>query len=285
MNSSSILRSIFGATAYAELTSLGAVWNWLSPRSRGATVTQRIAAVKQPTGGYLRVRDMIATRWQDAEALPSDLENTSSVIVGLGVDYLSRFLMGAPAYEAFAISLLGARVVGSSAAAQRMLDRVTGLDDQSILAACRLAGYDSAYRAGRQAFRPVGQINPNTATRGHIREMVNRTLGFFSDNGPVTLSGFGLDGGYTAAVGVGDGDYVTTDTLWDCKVSKNPPTSKNTLQLLMYWQMGLRSIHPQFRSITRLGIWNPRLGMAWIAETSTIPEDVVSAVCEYVIGY
>ena len=39
----------------------------------------------------------------------------------------------------------------------------------------------------------------------------------------------GSYGGYTYDVDRGDGDYLTEDTLWDYKVSKNKLTSKTTL--------------------------------------------------------
>ena len=50
---------------------------------------------------------------------------------------------------------------------------------------------------------------------------------------------FTFEGGYTNIVSSGDGDYLTEDTLWDFKVSKEEPKSKYTLQLLMYYIMGV----------------------------------------------
>ena len=70
--------------------------------------------------------------------------------------------------------------------------------------------------------------------------------------------GFTFEGGYTDIVSSGDGDYLTEDTLWDFKVSKEEPKSKYTLQLLMYYIMGCHSIHPEFQKIEKLGIFNPR---------------------------
>ena len=61
-----------------------------------------------------------------------------------------------------------------------------------------------------------------------------------------------FEGGYTNTVSAGDGDFTTADTLWDFKVSKMPVKKENTLQLLMYWRMGLHSIHPEFLKIKYL---------------------------------
>lgn len=40
--------------------------------------------------------------------------------------------------------------------------RVKGLDHNSLVAACRLTGYDVVYRNNRDGFSPIEQINPDT---------------------------------------------------------------------------------------------------------------------------
>ena len=49
--------------------------------------------------------------------------------------------------------------------------------------------------------------------------------------------------GYTETVDSGDGDCLTSDTIWDVKVTKSTPNSKNTLQILMYYIMGKHLKH------------------------------------------
>lgn len=43
-----------------------------------------------------------------------------------------------------------------------------------------------------------------------------------------------------------------------------------TLQVLTYWRMGLHSRYPVYRSIRRLGLWNPRLDTAWLLDVDRI---------------
>ena len=83
----------------------------------------------------------------------------------------------------------------------------------------------------------------------------------------------------------GDGDFITHDTLWDFKVSKNPPTSKHTLQILIYWRMGLHSVHPEYKAIKYLGIYNPRLNMVYRVDVDSITEETIRSVDKDVIGY
>ena len=74
-------------------------------------------------------------------------------------------------------------------------------------------------------------------------------------------------------------------SLWDFKVSKRDPNSKQTLQLLMYYLMGKHSVHKEFDSIEKLAIFNPRKNKIYCAEVSDIPDEVIKEVSEKVIGY
>lgn len=251
------------------------------------SVTQRISAIKQPRGGYINPRSLSVKTLEDLGSLhDSKGENISPILVGIAVDYMTRFACGTPAKEAFCISFLGAALVGETTNAESLADKICGLDDASIIAACKLAGYDSAFRAGLQAYRPVSGISPNSATVENIREMVKRGYRFFEEYGPVTHDGITFEGGYTFMVSTGDGDFTTADTLWDFKVSVKPPTSKHTLQVCMYWLLGLHSIHADiYRAIDKLGFFNPRLGTVYTISVSDIPDEVLHEIEMDVICY
>lgn len=99
------------------------------------------------------------------------------------------------------------------------------------------------------------------------------------------MKSFTFHGGYTNLVSKGDGDFMTGDTLWDFKVSIKPPTSKHTLQILMYYIMGQHSVQKEFQNITRLGVYNPRLNKVYTLDVSAIPIDTIRDVSIDVIGY
>ena len=124
-------------------------------------------------------------------------------------------------------------------------------------------------------YQPVESIEPDTNTIANIRVMINRSLKFIEKYGPVVMDGFTFEGGYTDLVSSGDGDFLTTDTLWDLKVSKNKPTKDHTLQLLMYYLMGKKSIHKEFDSITNLGIFNPRLNCVYLLDINNIDSSII----------
>ena len=247
------------------------------------SVTQRVKQVTQPRGGYLKPSEFEKIEFTDKEVLKE--ENISSSLVGLVVDYLTRFMLDAPLEEAFKISLLGARIIGEEKKAHQLLDFIKGLDDASIGYACKLVGYDVCYRSGPIGYKDVDDINADANTIHNIKIMVQRSILFFKSYGPIIRDGFTFDGGYTDIITNGDGDFLTFDTLWDFKVSRNSPTSDHTLQLLIYYIMGTHSIHKEFQSISKLGIFNPRLNCAYLKNISAISQEVIDEVSRKVIGY
>ena len=231
------------------------------------SVTQRISKIKQPRGGYIKPKELDGGGIDDLH--PE--ENVSPGLVGIAVDYLTRFMSGTSVEEAFKISQMGAHVVRQLGLFEQLLSNVSGLDDDSIVAAVKLSGFDSAYRAGD--------------TIENIRTMVERSLRFFEQYGPKVLDGLTFEGGYTGYVATGDGDFLTNDTLWDFKVSKQKLQNKYTLQLLMYWRMGLHSVHPEYKHVKYLGVYNPRMNVVYRLDVSKISADVISTVESEVIGY
>ena len=248
------------------------------------SVTQRIKQIKQLRGGYLSVKAFTVTTLDDGQVLNPE-ESIAASLVGTAVDYLSRFMDGTAVEETFEISLLGARAMRMEAKAFGLLDDVKGPDDLSITRACQLAGFDSAFRAGPLAYRPVEKIVPNQATIANIRIMVERSLSFFKAFGSVTTDGFTMEGAYTATITTGDGDFLTKDTLWDFKVTTSKPNKDHTLQLLIYYLMGRRSIHLEFQTIENLGIFNPRQNTIYQLPISEISDQVIKEVEADVIGY
>lgn len=251
----------------------------------GCSVTQRTKKVKQPRGGYIKPKDFKPEVLGDgADALNSE-ENVHASLMGLAVDYMTRFMSGAPVDDAFKISLMGASLVEEDEKAAILLSGIKGLDNVSIMNAVKLSGFDVCFRAGIMGYRPVDDINPDEPTIANVRTMVERALHFLEVYGPKVLDGFTFQGGYTRVVSSGDGDFTTADTLWDFKVSKAPIKKEHTLQLLMYWRMGLHSVHPEFKSVKYLGTYNPRMNTASRIAVADIPDDVIKQVENEVIGY
>lgn len=248
------------------------------------SVTHRIKNTEQPHGGYVPPRKFSKIQLNDGIEL-CESENIHASLVGMAVDYLTRFMTGTPKEKAFDISMAGAERINETKLARSLLSNITGLDNLSIYNACRLVGFDVCFRAGPSEYRPVTEINPNADTIFNVAVMVQRCLDFWEKYGPIVSDGFTFEGAYTKTISSGDGDYLTQDTLWDFKVSKSPINTKQTLQLLVYYLMGRRSIHPEFQTIQQLGIYNPRLNLVRLYDIKNISKETIRDVESYVIGY
>ena len=290
-----------------------------------ASVTGRINEVKQPRGGYVNLGDFEKIVFDDGKELSTD-ENIHASLIGIAVDYLTRLLTGEAPLDAFNISLSGAERAeeygyeNANKQAKLLLKKIKGLDDASIINACKLVTFDLWKRKPRMAriSKKFDRINPNKQTINNIRIMVKRNISFLKKYGPIVKSGFtfepkkfcdidsadekknakaqkayadmiilrkGTFGGYTPTVSSGDGDLVTSDTMWEIKTSRRKPTSKHILQLLMYWIMGKHSKQDIFKPISKLGFYNPRLNMAWIIKASSIDRGIIKIIEKEIIRY
>ena len=272
-----------------------------------ASVTARISQITQPRGGYIKPSEFKELLFNDGNMLGE--ENIHASVVGMAVDYLTRYMTSKNngmndeenVRTAFAISIegydrrvgfLGKKVVSQDQKdkvdLEYLLKQIAGLDDSSIIAACKLSTYDVWFRNPRDATlaKTAAETNPDNQTVKNIRIMVERSLEFWKKYGPIVEDGFTFEyDGYTKVVDSGDGDYLTKDTMWDFKVSKSKPNNKHTLQLLMYWIMGQHSGKAEFKSIKKLGIFNPRLNAIYIYDVNNLSKDIIREVEKEVICY
>ena len=249
------------------------------------TVSQRAKFVNQPRGGYIKRTEFNEISLGAGEEELDENSNIHPILIGLSVDYLMRFMLTKKLKEAFFVSLFGANEIKKEKLAESLLKEITGLDDKSITNAIKLTGFDVVVRYGKQGYVPINRIKPNEASIKNVRIMVNRTINFSNIYGPITSFGFDFTNAYTRTVIAGDGDFLTDDTLWDLKVSKNYFNKNHSLQILMYWRMGLRSNYKIFKKIKYLGIYNPRKNMVYRYNLKNLSDDIINIVDKEVIGY
>ena len=240
--------------------------------------------IKQPRGGYLNPRDFQVIQLESKADL-AELESINAGLVGSVVDYMTRFMLGTRAEEAFLVSMMGAGKIGQESQCAKLISKIKGLDDESLNAAAMVVGYDVCFRVGPTGYQPVETIVLDRSTRYNIKAMIERSLDFFKQYGPIVVDGFTFEGGYTKMVSSGDGDFLTADTLWDFKVLTKDPTNKHTLQLLMYYIMEQHSKHAFFKPIKKLGIFNPRLNKVYLYEIAKVLATVISEIEKDVICY
>lgn len=256
------------------------------------SVSQISKREKQPWGGYLRPSQFKQIVLKDDNVLAAN-ENIHGNLVGMAVDYLTRYMLGEDIFDVFDISLRGAvraeedGYKNAEEIAISLLDGIEELDDKSIINACKLVTFDVW---GRNMFaakntKKADEIDPDQDTVNNIRIMVNRCLTFW-DKDSIVKTGFTFEpNGYSSWCCTGDGDYLTSDAIWDLKVLRSKIDKKHTLQLLMYWIMGQHSGKEEFKSVKYIGFFNPRSNTVYIMPVSSIPKEVIHVVEEKVIRY
>lgn len=255
------------------------------------SVTQRVRCFLQPEGGYVPRQMFRETQYED-NCEVKEIEPAFVAIQGLAVDYLTRFILSNDKQSAFQISILGAKKVdevyennNEHNHIMALLEIVTGLDDASIYSACKIVGYDVAYRWKVEAFQDVEKILPSYEVIHNIRVMVKRGVAFLAKIGPVVCDQFTFEGGYTLLVDSGDGDFLTKETLIDFKTSVLKFSSQWSLQLLMYYLLGIHSIHEEFQTIRALCIFNPYVNKSYVCELDEISDEIKYKVSHEVLGY
>lgn len=197
-------------------------------------------------------------------------ENVSPNLISSAVDCMTHFMSGSPAMLAFGNKPFVARHIGGKSLEFKAVDLIktgiTGLDDQSIINAVKLSGFDPRFLVDTESYQPIEEINPDEATIQNVRTMVERSLHVFEIYGPKFLDRFDITGGYTDTAKYGVIDFMTPDTIWDFEVSKTRPTQGDWLRLLMNWRKALRlPCAWLFQDVNYLGIYNPRLDeVYWI---------------------
>lgn len=249
------------------------------------SVSAMAAQAKQPNGGYLPVSLFRTIEYDDGNTTPS-ISAEYAGAAGTVVDYMTRFAMTGDKQAAFSISLAGAAKVAHGADAIRLLDKVTGLNEQSLCAAFELVKYDVALRQGAAAFVPTEAKAPPKEALLATAIMIQRTIAFFHAYEMPVLNGFTMDGGYSRLVSSGDGDYVTETTLLDMKCTSGNLNSRWALQLLMYYIMGYQSYNSSyFRKLKRIGFFNPMKNTLYYYDIKEIPNEILYKVSRDVIGY
>lgn len=269
------------------------------------TVSQCAKILKQPRGGYLKRIDFTVKNF-GREYISNDNENISPITAGLVVDYLVRYKIIKDKNLAFDIPLLGVRNLDLTLQSplgailknqfgsdfdpielsnELFNDLDLSFNDDSIIVACKLTAFDVAYRRSALDFTGIDDINPDEKTINQIRELVNRSLKIFDKYGGIIDSGFSFKGAYTKQIINGDADYLSPNILWDMKNIKGYIDKSHTMQLLIYWRLGMKSNPEKFSNINFLGIINPRKDEVYLYDLSNIDEQLIEFVDKEIIGY
>ena len=159
--------------------------------------------------------------------------------------------------------------------------RVSGFDHAAADCACKLA-YCLLKPNGR--FTNPSRIRADDRTCSNILLMTERMSYFLDAMGPARRICFHFGGGYGRAVDSGYGMFLTDGCLWDITTSADPLPEDARIRLLLRYALSVGCTDPALRSVSNIGIVNPRLHCAYMTSVRRIPEETLRYVAEGVAG-
>lgn len=252
----------------------------------GYTVSSRARSYVQPKSGFIPPVLFVSKKYNDGKRL-NYKENIEARYLGEAVDYLTRYRITGDAEEAFDISIRGVNIMyqetGNKTLRDYARDCFSRIKKDDVAAAIQLSAFDDAYRAGKF---DIPQLEPDKDTVENVDIMTNRGVEFLQNSSNQIYPGLDFRGAYTDIIVNGDCDYVTDNSIIDFKVIRGEISEKYTLQILMYYLMGLHSKHKEiFEKLEWLAFFNPRKNLVYYHRISNIPESVLDEVARKVIGY
>ena len=224
-------------------------------------------------------------QYDDGIVLHSTI-NVPGRIIGLVVDYLFRYISTGDARKAFAISLWGSDIAEERESAEFLLSQIKGVDERSVVSAINLVTYDFWFRDGVPFRFDNDPLSIDKSAIEYIEILLQRCIHFLEKHGPVTKAGLFFHGAFTPIIQSGDGDFMTESTIWDMKVSDKRATNKQSLQVLIYYLLGLHSDDKeQYRTIKNIGIFNPLLNRTYLFALDQLSDKTIDEICSVIIGY
>ena len=274
-----------------------------------SSVTARIKEVNQPFGGYLQNKLFMSKQFNGNKEVKPLSSKYYSMVQGTMVDNLVRVACGFNKLEVFKLSIGGAMLVDKAMMGfipnyngvravnsdHKLINGITGLDDDSLHCAFRLVELEGCHRNLDNVLKidvysllELCDYSEFNVMADNVRVMVDRTVKFIGSFGNAPkFSGLTFEGGYTSTVNSGDCDYVIGDTLVDlkCSISKYM-RSDWSLQLVMYYIMGLHSKKSEiFGNVKKLCIFNAVHNKSYTLDINKIDDKTMYIVSKFVLGY
>lgn len=195
-------------------------------------------------------------------------------LIGLVVDYLTRYYLKDNKEEAFKISLMGARRKGFLNEAEKLLSCIGELNPNSIKNAYKLVQYDVYVRTNNNS--PYNDKDINEEYIPYVISMVNNANKYFDKYKDCIFKHVGKseDNGMVK----GDCDIIIGEKIYDIKTGKEIKKD-DIVQLLVYYYL--------FKDINELNtivIYSPRYDISYELEINSKIEKKLEYL-EEMVGY
>lgn len=253
-------------------------------------VTKRIEQIRQPKGGYLKINlfeeNKLVDNYEILEYESTIDKRKFPTLLGLVVDYVSRFLYTKDLIKSFEISFMGLiefsanpRYASRNLTSDELLEiyddyknkllSLNSLDLNNINSSENIeiiknifpiVQLDSFYRSKYEPeniwIKDKGKLKLVFSNNYPIPDYIcknaliciKRTIDFYNSKNNIVF-GEVFDNGQI--INSGDCDFISDDTIWDLKVSSkevkdNSSVSRWTLQILIYYLMLKHKTHHNY---------------------------------------
>lgn len=243
----------------------------------------------KPYNAHFHIRNFIRQRHGNDTELPVGSERIDPPTVATAVHYLTRWVLSAvPARQVFELAYNAAVLVGQEEEAKsciRDLDAAPQrLKARTVEAAVKLSVYEAVCRQGVSYFNRLAYPAPYEYELKHIADLVNRAKKFFLSQGIIKTQ-ITFDGVNTRHHLKGAVSYLSDDTLWEMKVSKNlHPTSADKIALIVYLIMLRREGRDITNSITKIGLYQANINQSCVFDINTLDPDVYDDIERLIYG-
>lgn len=134
----------------------------------------------------------------------------------------------------------------------------------------------------RPCERSVRAEVPEREDKTSLRIYVERCLSFFSGHAKAVKAGFQFGDGYFGRLSSGEGDILTSDTIWTIETFQQKLTSRHTFRAMLNWMLACHSSDADLNGVLELGIFNPVINASYSLRGSDIPLDTIREVQELV---
>ena len=273
-----------------------------------SSVSELVETIEQPAFGILPISYFEKKELKQDSYVLSNKSSIPAIHLGLIVDYCIKYILGVKLsdilhveYAGYAEHIRVSAVKFFDSVSEQSLTQVYIEDERKniclsdfiykvenaetfeefVTNMLYVIQYGDFVRNIGYAYNRIGEVFDTELSKEELQDILIffiRTQGWINTFEKATPMYKFKPFGYNNTVTSGEGDFCTKYTLWDLKVSNGEPTTKDTLQLLIYYIMAKKSGNSLYKDVNSIGVYNPKLDATWICNIEKIDPSIVNKV-------
>ena len=258
---------------------------------------EQVAKIPQPRGGYLPSRYLSTETFSDEKTLPEN-RLVSPMILSKVVTRLAelsvlqgpgtgsflptiRLTVLQPEIEAFCFREFHGKP-GSTELARSLLQKVKGLDKESVDAVFRLCAY--SYQCSCSGYhRPVKPLEVSDQDIEASLLLLRRIQAFWNAGSKPLFVNYPVKGGW--GIQEGQIEFLAANGIYAIQCRTGKPSATDTLSQLLRYLMLKHTVSAGMEHILRIGFWNPIQNKIFFYPLDRVEPDLCSWLEKSVIGY